>query len=95
MFLIDPETLCDSEEHRHQQHFVGIPGIVGYIVGLPALSYKLLHKFRYKLHEPRTRIRLGFLYDGFRSEQYWYELVVALRKVLIIMISTVTAFLTK
>ena len=86
VFSVDPETLCTSPEHKGWQAF-GIFGIIIYILGMPLVAYMLLRKFRHKLDEPRTQMRFGFLYAGFKKEKYAHELWVALRKVLVIMIS--------
>jgi hypothetical protein len=86
VFSVDPETLCTSSEHLSWQG-VGIFGVIFYILGMPFVGYILLRKFRHKLSEPRTQMRFGFLYAGFRKEKYAHELWVALRKVLVIMIS--------
>ena len=88
IFVVDPETSCDSTTHLWWKYGLGIPGIVVYVLGLPGAGYVLLRKFRHKLHEPRTRTRLGFLYDGFRPEHYMYELWVAARKVFVILVTT-------
>ena len=70
IFMVDPETLCDDSTHQAWVWGVGVPGVLGYVVGLPLTSVALLYKFRKKLNEPRTRIRLGLLYDGFKRENY-------------------------
>ena len=88
IFVVDPETSCDSTTHLWWKYGLGIPGIVVYVLGLPGAGYVLLRKFRHKLHEPRTRTRLGFLYDGFRPEHYMHELWVAARKVFVILVTT-------
>ena len=57
IFMVDPETLCDDSTHQAWVWGVGVPGVLGYVVGLPLTSVALLYKFRKKLNEPRTRIR--------------------------------------
>ena len=50
----------------------------------------LLYKFRHKLNEKNTRIRLGLLYDGYKRENYMHEFWVMVRKLLIIVIGIFT-----
>ena len=86
IFMVDPETLCDDSTHQAWVWGVGVPSVLGYVIGLPLASVALLYKFRKKLNEPRTRIRLGLLYDGFKRENYMHEVWVVVRKVSVIVI---------
>jgi len=86
IFVVDPETLCTDESHRVWLNGVGVPSILVYVLGLPALALGVLYKFRHKLDEANTRVRFGLLYDGFKREHYTHEFYVMLRKVLVIVV---------
>ena len=87
IFIMDPQVLCDDSSHLIWQNAVGVPCILLYIIGLPLFALCLMYKFRHKLHEQNTSIRIGLLYDGFKPESYMHEFFVVLRKVLIIVIA--------
>ena len=87
IFIMDPQVLCDDSSHLIWQNAVGVPCILLYILGLPLFALCLMYKFRHKLHEQNTSIRIGLLYDGFKPESYMHEFFVVLRKVLIIVIA--------
>ena len=86
IFVVDPETLCTDESHRVWLNGVGVPSILLYVLGLPALALGVLYKFRHKLDEANTRVRFGLLYDGFKREHYTHEFWVMMRKDLVIVI---------
>ena len=60
-----------------------------YGIGLPLGSFLLLYKFRHRLHTDKFRFRLGLLYSGYRHDRWWWENVVAARKVIIICFSCI------
>ena len=60
-----------------------------YGIGLPLGSFLLLYKFRHRLHTDKFRFRLGLLYSGYRHDRWWWENVVAARKVIIICFSSI------
>ena len=86
IFIVDPETLCTDESHQVWLNGVGVPSILLYVLGLPALALGVLYKFRHKLDEANTRVRFGLLYDGFKREHYTHEFWVMMRKVSVIVI---------
>ena len=86
IFVVDPETLCTDLSHREWTHGVGVPSILVYVLGLPAMAMGVMHRFRHKLDEQHTRVRFGLLYDGFKRENYLHECWVVTRKVLVIVI---------
>ena len=73
IFVVDPETLCTDLSHREWTHGVGVPSILVYVLGLPAMAMGVMYKFRHKLDEQHTRVRFGLLYDGFKRENYLHE----------------------
>eukprot|EP00942_MAST-04A_sp_MAST-4A-sp1_P003014 g3014.t1 len=82
--VVDPRVPCFVGEHSSVFWTSGFPGFVIYVIGLPSVGvYTLKHADRLS---PDTQLRYGILYDGY-SEKYWYwEVVVVLRKIAIILI---------
>jgi len=59
---------------------VAIVGILIYPVGIPLYFFKLLRRSRSHLSSPKTRIHLGFLYDAYSANAWFFELVDMLHK---------------
>ena len=90
IFVVDPETLCTDKVHTQWVHGLALPSVVLYVLGLPTIAVLFLFKFRNKLDEPNTKIRLGLLYNGYRREHYLHEIWVVMRKLVIIVIGIFT-----
>ncbi len=59
------------------QRFV-VPNIICiliYPIGIPVFFAYLLFNNRKTLSDMRTRMRIGFLYDGYATHVWWFELV--------------------
>jgi len=48
--------------------------IILYPFGVPAFFLALLVKYRARFESPSIRAQLGFLYDGYAKETWWFEL---------------------
>jgi hypothetical protein len=59
-----------------------------YIIGLPAVSLYFLHRNRAKIktNHPVVMFRYGLLFAGYRHKRYYWETVMALRKVVVVAI---------
>jgi len=80
----DLEERCFEGNHLTMLISVAIPALLLYALGIPLLSFATLNTHRHKLSTNKYRFRLGLLYSGYRPERFWWEIVVAARKVLII-----------
>ena len=38
IFVVDPETLCDDASHLAWTHALGVPSVLLYVLGLPAVA---------------------------------------------------------
>jgi len=70
---------------------VGIPAVVLFALGIPLSAALLLKCSQHKLEKPRVKATLGFLYTGYRSETYYWEAIVMLRKALVAAIAVFLA----
>jgi len=74
---------------------VGLPMLTFYAVVVPFLIVLRLRRARdqgdKKLESPSLTFRFGLFFSGYRSDRYWWELVVLLRKIAIIIVSTFVA----
>ena len=75
--------VCWQGDHLIFAITVGALGITLWSLGIPLLSWLLLHKNRTALHELRVKERFGFLYQGYTERNYYWEVVISLRKIVI------------
>lgn len=90
LFLVaDLQVNCYKDEHLLYVLALTIPQILAYIIGLPAAGVVLLMRNKKRLLQDKSfRMRYGFLYFGYRKERAWWEAVICVRKVFIVLIGT-------
>ena len=49
-------------------------------VGIPAIFFTLLMRYRHRFAENSVRLQLGFLYDGYLTGNWWFELIDMMHK---------------
>lgn len=64
--------------------YAGIPGVLLWCIGVPLTCLYVLYRERKHLHHESVRAFLGFLYAGYNLESYYWEVIVMLRKLLIV-----------
>ena len=80
----DLQVECFHEIHLSMVLFLGIPQILVYILGLPLLGLSAMHfSHEHGNNNPTIKYRYGVLYSGYRPGMLYWEVVVALRKVLV------------
>jgi len=78
---------CWDPTHLRYVFTVAIPSVVAWGVGLPALCLLYIFRNRNKLALTFMKLRLGFIYNGYIVEKYYWEFVIIYRKILIISIA--------
>ena len=58
----------------------GIFFIAMYPIGIPLFFMYMMKRYRYRLHEDGVKAELGFLYDAYDHEVWWFELADMLHK---------------
>jgi hypothetical protein len=86
----DVQLPCYNPEHLYYCIFVGVPGIIGYVIGTPVLTYFVLYRRRHKLQiagpeGQAARGTYGFLYRGYRL--FYWEIVIMTRKVSMVIVA--------
>lgn len=86
--MADLEEPCFVGRHVDYVLLLTVPQIILYVIGLPAISaYILLGQDQRKIWTSYSfRMRFGLLYMGYRKERYWWELIIVIRKLAIVMI---------
>ena len=96
----DIEQICWEGSHLLVATTVSLPGIVGWALGLPALGLFYIRHFRQKVAEraystkplekrelvARLRLCCGFLTIGYEDRFYYWEVVLMLRKTILVIL---------
>ena len=87
--VIDFEEVCFEGRHLMFALFVGMPMLLLYTVLVPlGIMLRLYKAGTARLTHPSLLLRYGLMHSGYREEKYWWELVVLVRKYLVIAAST-------
>lgn len=78
---------CWDEQHRRYAMGVALPGILVWGVAVPLLALLRLCIKRRTLDMLETRIHFGFLYNGYRTQRFYWEFIILYRKIIIITIA--------
>eukprot|EP00942_MAST-04A_sp_MAST-4A-sp1_P009701 g9701.t1 len=85
---LDPEIVCWRDTHLIMFFFGGLVSLT-YIIGFPLVGLYVLRKIDRDL--PENRLKYGMLYDGYNNQYYYWEIIMILRKILIVVIGTFVA----
>ena len=80
----DMSIKCWDQSHRFYALCVAVPSIVVWCIGFPLILVYFLYKNRQDLADISEKLKYGFLYKGFKSNQFYWEFVIMLKKMLII-----------
>ena len=87
---IDLEVKCWSQTHSLFLFMIALPSLVAWGAGLPMVTFWLLNKNRNHIansdQEKEAAETYGFIFGGFKSEFYFWESTIILRKVLLIIV---------
>jgi hypothetical protein len=82
------EEACFEGRHATYTLFLTIPQLLLVVIGLPVLAGSIIVRNGKKFNRYDFRMRYGLLYLGYREKRAWWEIVIAFRKVAIVMIAT-------
>merc|ERR1711990_498892 len=82
--------VCWESSHLAWAFTIGIPFLILYALGIPMVSLYVMFKRKHKLHKDLATVsRFGFLYLGYAKHAWYWEAIVMLRKVSMVMIDVV------
>lgn len=84
---MDLEIECWKGEHFLLGFGIGMPTLVVWGLGIPLFALIMLIRNSATLKELTTKEQFGFLYNGYKKEFYFWEIVIMYRKIIIIFIS--------
>ena len=69
-------------------YYVAIPGLIIWGLGIPVTVLAMMRKEEDKLETDKVKQQYGFLYNGYKRHNYYWEIVIMYRKILCIFIAT-------
>merc|ERR1711988_1818791 len=87
----DVQLKCLAPAHRMALLLVGCPALVAFVIGYPAAGVVILFRNRHRLDQRKIKYRYGILCSGYRADRWWWESVIAARKVSIVLLSVLGA----
>jgi hypothetical protein len=91
--MADLEEPCFESRHVGYLLLLTIPQLILVVIGLPLLSLLVIVRNGGRFDRYNFRIRYGLLYLGYREKREWWEVIIAFRKVFIVMIGTFGAMM--
>jgi len=83
----DLRVVCWQTEHKLYGFMLALPSIVVWGLGIPFFAFTLLTRERETLDKLATKEKFGFLYNGYKKDFYYWEIVIMYRKIAIIFIA--------
>ena len=84
---VDLTIECWKGDHRFFSYTVALPSLMGWGIGIPFFALILILRNKDTLTEIKTKEKLGFLYNGYKKEYYFWEILIMYRKIVIIFIA--------
>jgi hypothetical protein len=79
------EIECWKDEWLVYALCVAMPSILVWGIGAPGLClFVLMKRFKLRLKDIDVKIRLGFLYNGYEEQTFYWEFIILYRKIAII-----------
>ena len=79
----DLQVECFVKDHLTVVLVLGVPQLLLYIFGLPFVALGIMYRYHSYRSDPTIKYRFGVLYSGYRPGMLYWEVAVALRKVLV------------
>jgi hypothetical protein len=79
--LKELEVICWQHMHQTLAFAIALPCGLVWGLGIPATIYSLMAKEKDDLETEAVQIRYGFLYNGYKRDNYYWEIVIMYRKI--------------
>jgi len=87
----DLEVMCWNSVHLKWFLGVGLPMLVIWVIGMPLIAFLILFCNRKRLNDEHFFDKYRMLYQGLKSERYYWEIVNSFRKISIVSINVFLA----
>lgn len=75
---------CWQDTHQAVALTLALPCIIMWVIGLPAFTLLYLTAHKGKLDLVESKLKFGFLVNGYERQAYYWEFVILYRKVLVV-----------
>lgn len=82
------ECTIDPSSEYFKFFVLGIVGILMWSIGIPLGAFFVLYANRKRLNSRETRLKFGFLHNGFVKKYWYWETIVFARKLSVLVISS-------
>ena len=86
--ITDYQVRCDTDpQYQILAYYVAVPCIIIWGLGIPATVLTMMSKSSDRMSTTEVRQKFGFLYNGYKRNNYYWEIVIMYRKILCIVIA--------
>ncbi|CAI2367699.1 unnamed protein product [Moneuplotes crassus] len=82
--MLHMDYKCFSRDHLKWIFAVGLPILILWVIGMPAIAFLILFKKREHLDQPELQKYLLILYQGLKRNTFYWELVNTFRKFVVL-----------
>lgn len=82
--LTDLEIVCWQGDHFLYVFAVGLPALIIWGLGIPITALILVSQLKNQLNTIEAKSKFGFIYNGYKPEAFYWEIVIIARKVTLI-----------
>mmetsp|Transcript_6151 Transcript_6151/g.5544 ORF Transcript_6151/g.5544 Transcript_6151/m.5544 type:complete len:320 (-) Transcript_6151:481-1440(-) len=86
-FQLDLQVICFTGLHYLLAFAVSLPCLILYGVGIPGVVWILMRKETERFETKAAKQKFGFLYNGYKRKNYYWEIIIMYRKTLCIFVS--------
>jgi len=84
----DFQVKCfEDPTHFETAYYIALPSLIIWGLGIPAAVFALMRKNIDKLSTEKVKQQFGFLFNGYKRHNYYWEIVIMYRKILCIFIA--------
>ena len=80
----DMEESCDGVRYQIMMVLLGVTQLLFYVCGLPLLMLWFLIRNKDRLHTHVVQSRYGLFFAGYKENRFYWEIVLSLRKIVIV-----------
>jgi len=84
---IDLEEKCYEGRHLDMMLTLGVGQLILFVAGLPLVVLCFLYRNRASLHKHATQARYGLFYGSYKTSRFFWETIITLRKVTVVILS--------
>ncbi|OMJ71850.1 hypothetical protein SteCoe_29840 [Stentor coeruleus] len=78
---------CWDTIHTKYSLIIAVPGMITWAVGVPTFLLVIMSKKKRYLYRDNNRVIFGFLFNGYKSSNFYWEFLIMYRKIIIITIA--------